>query len=227
MKSIRACVALLPGSTCEYDTYYVLKDLLGIQTDLLFYKEWRIEKYDLIFIPGGFSYGDYLRVGAIARFTPLIKALPEYVEKERGIVVGICNGFQILTEAKLLPGALLKNEGLKFICKPVKLRIQNASTPLTNLFSEGDEITLPIAHSDGRYFVDQEGLRKIREKRMIFLTYSGENPNGSIENIAGISNEKKNVFGMMPHPERYSDPLLGSDVGLLFFKSLLRYISSR
>ncbi len=217
---MRAAVVVFPGSNCDHDTYYVLKDLLGIETDLLWYRETKLDRYDLIVLPGGFSYGDYLRAGAIARFAPVVQALPEYIAKQRGIVLGICNGFQILTEAGLLPGALTRNIPQKFICKTVRLRVENNATPLTQLFEYGQIIELPIAHGEGRYVAPQETLERLKRNRQILLTYYGENPNGSMENIAAIMNETGTIFGMMPHPERNSERLFGTGEGLKIFQSL-------
>lgn len=221
---MRAAVVVFPGSNCDHDTYYVLKDLIGIETDLLWYRETNLNRYDLIVLPGGFSYGDYLRAGAIARFAPAVQALPEYIERSRGIVLGICNGFQILTEAGLLPGALTKNISQRFICKTVKLRVENNATPLTHLFGYGEIIELPIAHGEGRYIAPPETLEKLKRNRQILLTYFGENPNGSVENIAGIMNEDGTVFGLMPHPERNSERIFGTGDGLKIFQGLVQEV---
>jgi phosphoribosylformylglycinamidine synthase I len=218
---VRAAVVVFPGSNCDHDTYYVLKELVGVETDLLWYRQTQLDRYDLIVLPGGFSYGDYLRAGAIARFAPVVQALPEYIEKQRGIVLGICNGFQILTEAGLLPGALARNISQKFICKTVKLRVENNATPLTQLFSYGQIIELPIAHGEGRYVAPKDIVERLKRNRQILLTYYGENPNGSMENIAAIMNETGTVFGMMPHPERNSEKLLGTGDGLKIFQALV------
>jgi phosphoribosylformylglycinamidine synthase I len=230
---VRAAVVVFPGSNCDHDTYYVLKELVGVETDLLWYRQTQLDRYDLIVLPGGFSYGDYLRAGAIARFAPVVQALPEYIEKQRGIVLGICNGFQILTEAGLLPGALTKNltlplsvygEGtgeVRFICKTVKLRVENNATPLTQLFRYGQIIELPIAHGEGRYVAPKDIIERLKRNRQILLTYYRENPNGSMESIAAIMNETGTVFGMMPHPERNSEKLLGTGDGLKIFQALV------
>ncbi|MFN4218985.1 MAG: phosphoribosylformylglycinamidine synthase subunit PurQ, partial [Candidatus Bipolaricaulia bacterium] len=222
---MRAAVVVFPGSNCDHDTYYVLKDLLGIETELLWYRETSLDRYGLIVLPGGFSYGDYLRAGAIARFAPVVQALPEYIERGRGIVLGICNGFQILTEAGLLPGALTKNLSQRFICKTVKLRVENNATPLTHLFGYGEIIELPIAHGEGRYVAPTEILERLKRNRQILLTYAEENPNGSVENIAAIMNEDGTVFGMMPHPERNSEKLFGSGDGLKIFQGLIEALT--
>jgi phosphoribosylformylglycinamidine synthase I len=218
---VRAAVVVFPGSNCDHDTYYVLKELVGVETDLLWYRQTQLDRYDLIVLPGGFSYGDYLRAGAIARFAPVVQALPEYIEKQRGIVLGICNGFQILTEAGLLPGALARNISQKFICKTVKLRVENNATPLTQLLSYGQIIELPIAHGEGRYVAPKDILERLKRNRQILLTYYGENPNGSMEDIAAIMDETGTVFGMMPHPERNSEKLLGTGDGLKIFQALV------
>jgi phosphoribosylformylglycinamidine synthase len=218
---VRAAVVVFPGSNCDHDTYYVLKELVGVETDLLWYRQTQLDRYDLIVLPGGFSYGDYLRPGAIARFAPVVQALPEYIEKQRGIVLGICNGFQILTEAGLLPGALARNISQKFICKTVKLRVENNATPLTQLLSYGQIIELPIAHGEGRYVAPKDIIERLKRNRQILLTYYGENPNGSMESIAAIMNETGTVFGMMPHPERNSEKLLGTGDGLKIFQALV------
>lgn len=218
---MRAAVIVFPGSNCDHDTYYVLKDLLQIETDWLWYRETDLHKYDLVVLPGGFSYGDYLRAGAIARFAPVVQALPEYIERSRGIVLGICNGFQILTEAGLLPGALAPNLSRRFICKTVPLRVENAYTPLTRLCRAGEILELPIAHGEGRYLAAPETLERLKRNRQILFSYYGENPNGSIENIAGIMDETGTVFGLMPHPERNSERLFGTGDGLKLFQGLM------
>ena len=223
---MRAAVIVLPGSNCDRDAYHVLRECLQIETELLWYRETDLSPYDLIVVPGGFAYGDYLRAGAIARFAPAIQALPDYVATRRGFVLGICNGFQILTEAGLLPGALARNIDQKFICKSVKLHIENADTPFTHIFKLGETFELPIAHAEGRYFDIPAQLEKLQKNKQIFLTYAGENPNGSANNIAGIMNESKTVFGLMPHPERNSETLLGSGAGLKFFQSLVNSLEA-
>ena len=220
---LKACVIVFPGSTCDYDTHHVMS-LLGVETDLVWHDNHNLQKYNIIFLPGGFTYGDYLRAGAIARFSPSLKVLGELLERDRGFVVGICNGFQILTESHFLSGALARNHGLKFLCKKVKVRIENNETPFTHLFETGEELDLWIAHSEGRYLVDYESLEDMKRKKQIFLRYSGENPNGSIDNIAGIMNENMNVFGLMPHPERVAEKILGDERGVLFFKSLIEWL---
>jgi phosphoribosylformylglycinamidine synthase len=224
--SIRAGVVVFYGANCDHDSYHVLKDVLGVRTDYIWHASRDLSDYQIVVLPGGFSYGDYLRVGAIARFTDVMKALPEFIERERGFVVGICNGFQILIEAGLLPGALTRNVDLKFICKNVKLRVQNADTPFTSLFEEGDIVEAPIAHSDGRYHAPNDVYSRIVDHRQVLLTYHGDNPNGSLGDVAGLVNERGNVFGMMPHPERNSETILGTGDGLRFFQSLRNALES-
>ncbi len=218
---MRAAVIVLPGSNREQDTKYILRDLLNIETDLLWYKETNLSLYDLIVVPGGFAYGDYLRAGAIARFAPAVQVLGDYVVAKKGWVLGICNGFQILTEAGLLPGALARNEQKKFVCKRVKLRVENTETAFTQFFEPNEIVELPVAHAEGRYFDTPEAIAKLKRNQQILLTYVDENPNGSVGAIAGITNELRNVFGLMPHPEHNCETLLGSGAGLRFFQSLV------
>lgn len=221
-------VAVYPGSNCDYDTYYVIRDILGKEVEFVDYRQTDLSKFDCIIVPGGFSFGDYLRPGAIASHTPLTNALKDFAEKGK-FIVGICNGFQILTEAHLLPGALLSNSHGKFVCKHQYLRVENNQTAFTNKLKKGQVIKLPIAHHDGNYFVDEETLKQMEENGQIILRYCDENgvvdessnPNGSISNIAGVCNKSKNVFGLMPHPERACENILGSADGLLLLKSLL------
>jgi phosphoribosylformylglycinamidine synthase len=221
-------VAVYPGSNCDYDTYYVIRDVLNKDVDFIDYRETKIDKYDCIIVPGGFSFGDYLRPGVIASHTPLTNALKEFVEKGK-FVIGICNGFQILTEAHLLPGALLPNNHGKFICKHQYLKVENNNTPFTKKLNKEEIIKLPIAHHDGNYFVDDQTLKSMEEKGQIILRYCDKdgnvneesNPNGSISNIAGVCNEKFNVFGLMPHPERACEPILGTSDGLKIFLSII------
>ena len=183
-------------------------------------------------VPGGLSYGDYLRSGAIARFSPVMNSLVEYVKKDKGLVIGICNGFQILTEAGLLPGALQKNKHLKFLCKSVRLRVENTKTPFTGKCKTGQVLEIPIAHFDGNYTADKDTIEKLNKNKQVIFRYCSKtgsvspssNPNGSIENIAGICNEARNVLGMMPHPERVADPVLGGEDGNYIFASMMDYL---
>ena len=223
---MRAAVIVLPGSNCDHDAFYVLSRVLGVPTDLLWHEDvgahghTPLLQYDLIVLPGGFSYGDYLRAGAIARFSPAILALRDYLAGGRGLVLGICNGFQILTEAGLLPGALARNISRQFICQTVRLRVENADTPLTSALQAGEEIELPIAHDQGRYVVAPDILAKLKRNRQILFTYADGNPNGSEEAIAGICDPERRVFGLMPHPERNAEPLLGNGDGLRLLRGL-------
>jgi len=225
---MRFGVCVFPGSNCDYDTYYVLRDVVGVDVRFLDYRETKIENVDCVVLPGGFSFGDYLRAGALASKTPLAKAIVDFSQRG-GLVVGICNGFQILTELHLLPGALLKNENLRFVCKDVFLRVENNSTPFTKKLEKGDVIRLPIAHAEGRYYVPEEELREMERRGQVLFRYCQEdgtvsqdaNPNGSVGNIAGVCNKEFNVFGLMPHPERACEDLLGYHDGLLLWYSLV------
>ena len=225
---MRFGVCVFPGSNCDYDTYYVLRDVVGVDVRFLDYRETKIENVDCVVLPGGFSFGDYLRAGALASKTPLAKAIVDFSQRG-GLVVGICNGFQILTELHLLPGALLKNENLRFVCKDVFLRVENNSTPFTKKLEKGDVIRLPIAHAEGRYYVPEEELREMERRGQVLFRYCQEdgtvsqdaNPNGSVGNIAGICNKEFNVFGLMPHPERACEDILGYHDGLLLWYSLV------
>lgn len=225
-------VVVFPGSNCDRDMKHVLSKVLEAPTEMIWHKEQTLTGFstsDCIIIPGGFSYGDYLRSGAIARFSPVMQAVIDFAHSG-GKVFGICNGFQILCEAQLLPGVLLKNRDQKFICKNVLLRTENADTPLTNKLQDGEILNIPIAHADGRFHATPDTLKEMNDNNQILFRYcnsQGElkesaNPNGSVENIAGICNVSRNVFGMMPHPERAAEPILGNTDGLKLFESLLK-----
>ena len=220
---MKAAVIAYPGSNCEYDTYYILNNILNIDTDLLWHTETNLKKYDLIVIPGGFSFGDYLRAGAMAKISPASLALIEESQKGK-YILGICNGFQILTELNLLPGALIPNTSLRFICKFVDLKVINKETPFTWKVKK-DILKIPIAHFQGNYYIDEKTLKILKEKNQIILKYL-HNPNGSIEDIAGIVNENQNVFGLMPHPERASEHLLGSEDGRYLLESVIESIKT-
>jgi len=225
---MRFGIVVFPGTNCDRDCWHVVKAVLNCDVDFVWHEERDVSRFDCIILPGGFSYGDYLRVGAIARFSPVMESVRDFAEKG-GLVIGICNGFQILVEAGLLPGALVRNKTIHFICKFVNLRVENANTPFTNQCEFGQVLRIPIAHNDGRYFCDKETLRRLERNGQIVFRYctpDGEvteeaNPNGSVGNIAGIVNEKGNVLGMMPHPERASERLLGSEDGLFIWRSIL------
>jgi phosphoribosylformylglycinamidine synthase len=228
MAALKFGVVVFPGSNCDHDAYYTLKELFHQDVRLLWHKNSSLEDVDVVILPGGFSYGDYLRCGAIARFSPIMKEVITFAQAG-GAVIGICNGFQILCEAGLLPGALLRNEGLTFICKFVNIRVEHTRSLVTSRCREGQVLSIPIAHGEGNYFVDGETLRQMEEKKQIVFRYcesdgsvtSHANPNGSLSNIAGVMNERGNVIGMMPHPERASDPVLGHTDGQLVFRSVI------
>jgi phosphoribosylformylglycinamidine synthase len=214
-------VARFPGSNCDQDAYFAVKDALGYPVEYLWHKERDLKGADIVIVPGGFSFGDYLRCGAIARFAPVMEAIQEHAAKG-GLVVGVCNGFQILCESHLLPGALIRNDGQKFVCKHVPLRVENANTAFTSLAKGGDILSIPVAHGEGKYVCDDETLARLKANNQILFRYAeGSNPNGSTDDIAGIMNEGGNVFGMMPHPERAVSDDLGSSDGLVLLKSLL------
>jgi phosphoribosylformylglycinamidine synthase len=220
-------VVMFPGSNCDHDTYHVISKVIGQPVDFIWHRQNSIGDCDAVILPGGFSYGDYLRTGAIARFSPVMGAVKEFASRG-GLVMGICNGFQILCEAGLLPGALLRNKNLKFICEHVNIRVETVETPFTNRCQRGQVLSVPIAHGDGNYFCDVATLRELqRENRIVFRYSSAEgvsgesfNPNGSLDDIAGICNRDRNVLGLMPHPERASEALLGSNDGRIIFYSL-------
>ncbi|WP_312096073.1 phosphoribosylformylglycinamidine synthase subunit PurQ [Niallia sp.] len=217
---MKFAVIVFPGSNCDVDMFHAVKDELGEEVEYVWHDTDSLEGFDGILLPGGFSYGDYLRTGAIARFSNVMKEVVKAAEAGKP-VLGVCNGFQILLEAGLLPGAMRRNESLKFICKPVELQVANNNTMFSSAYKDNEVITVPIAHGEGNYYCDGETLAKLKENNQIVFTYNGTNPNGSLENIAGITNEKGNVLGMMPHPERAVDELLGGADGLKIFKSIV------
>ena len=220
-------VIVLPGSNCDYDAYWTAKEVARQPATMLWHESHDLENCDVIIIPGGFAYGDYLRTGAIARFSPVMESVTKFAASG-GLVLGLCNGFQILCEAGLLPGALTRNRGLKYVCKPVWLRVENTGTPFTQSCQEGEVLQIPIGHMDGNYFCDDNILAELKRNRQIvfrYVTAEGSvtdetNPNGSLENIAGIVSPGHNVMGMMPHPERASEFALGSVDGIKIFESL-------
>lgn len=228
---MRFGIAVYPGSNCDYDTYHVIRDILKEEVSFIDYRETNIKDFDCIIIPGGFSFGDYLRPGALASHTPLTNAVKDFAKKG-GLVIGICNGFQVLTESHLLPGALMPNIHGKFVCKHQYIKVENNETPFTNKCEKGQVLKIPIAHHDGNYFVDEETLKQMEDNGQIIVRYCDKdgniseksNPNGSIKNIAGVCNEEKNVFGLMPHPERAAESILGTEDGLFILKSILNSI---
>lgn len=221
---MKFAVIVFPGSNCDVDLYESVHSVFGCEADYVDYRTTELEGYDAILIPGGFSYGDYLRSGAIARFAPVMQAV--IAKAEEGVpVFGTCNGFQILTEAGLLPGALQHNEQLHFICQPQALIVENADTCFTNQYEAGEEIVLPIAHAEGNYYCSEEELAELEVNNQIVFRYKeGHNPNGSLNRIAGIVNKAGNVLGMMPHPERAVEDILGFTDGLRLFKSLIEHL---
>ncbi len=212
-------ILVFPGSNCEHDALHVVKDVLGQPAELLWHKDRDLKGSDVIIVPGGFSYGDYLRCGAIARFSPVMEEVNAHA-KRGGKVIGICNGFQILTEAGLLPGALLLNATRKYVCRMVELTVENAQTDFTRKYAKGERVRIPIGHGEGNYFIDDEGLKRLEGEGRVVFRYV-ENPNGARHEIAGIINDRGNVMGMMPHPERAAEALLGSADGRRVFESLL------
>jgi len=220
-------VIVFPGSNCDHDAYHVISKHVGQPVDFIWHRDTDLRGYDAVIIPGGFSYGDYLRAGALARFSPVMRSVKDFAA-QGNLVLGICNGFQILCEAGLLPGALIRNRGLHFICEHVSVRVENANTPFTHELSTGDVLRMPIAHADGNFVCDDATLDELRRDDRIIFRYCDQdgqptdaaNPNGSRDNIAGICNEQRNVMGLMPHPERACEDLLGSSDGREVFRSL-------
>lgn len=222
---MKAAVVTFPGSNCDDDLYFALHKVCGLSTDQIWHKDrMDLKPYDLIGLPGGFSYGDYLRCGAMAAFSPIMENVKQFAD-QGGLVIGICNGFQILCEAGLLPGALARNGNLQFVCRDVPLTVQTHKSPWTQGLKKHDTLSLPIAHGDGRFVLSDEDYAACLKKDQIILTYTQENPNGSVHAIAGICNEKKNVLGMMPHPERAAD--LRSQDGLKILSSVISYIREK
>lgn len=224
--SIKFGVVVFPGSNCDHDAYYATKKILEFDSEFLWHKDTDLKSCNVIILPGGFSYGDYLRTGAIARFSPIMNSVIDFANKG-GIVIGICNGFQILLEAGLLPGVLLKNISTKFICKDVYVKVESKNTIFTNSITH-DVLKIPIAHGDGNYFASDNVLKELEDNDQIIFKYSSSegnisaevNPNGSKLNIAGITNKNRNVLGMMPHPERATDPILNKSDGANIFRSI-------
>ncbi|BAO06725.1 MULTISPECIES: phosphoribosylformylglycinamidine synthase subunit PurQ [Enterococcus] len=217
---MKFAVIVFPGSNCDADLLWAIRDVMGAEADYVRYDESSLEGYDGVLIPGGFSYGDYLRCGAIARFSTIMDEVIRFAEEGKP-VFGTCNGFQVLTEAGLLPGVLRRNDSLRFICKSASLKVNN-QTSFTSEYDKNEVIQLPVAHGEGNYFCDEETLQELIDNNQIVFTYEGENLNGSVANIAGITNKAGNVLGMMPHPERAMEALLGSEDGKRFFASLLK-----
>ena len=222
MSKARAGIVVFPGSNCDHDAYNVFKNILDTNTEFLWHKDGSIGDRNIIILPGGFSYGDYLRCGAIARQSNLMKEIVRFADNG-GIVIGICNGFQVLCEAGLLPGVLMRNDNLKFICRTVTLNVENNKSIFTGEYRIKEEIRIPVAHGEGNYYCDDETLTGLIGNNQILFTYT-DNPNGSLNNIAGIQNLKRNVLGMMPHPERASDEILGNTDGRRLFESVIESV---
>jgi phosphoribosylformylglycinamidine synthase len=226
-------IIVFPGSNCDHDAYHAVKHVLGEQAEFVWHKETDLRGTDVVILPGGFSHGDYLRTGAIARFSPVMRPVAAFAERG-GPVLGVCNGFQILLESGLLPGAMLRNAGLKFCCEHVHIRVEQADTPFTAACRPGQVLRIPIAHGEGNYFAPSEVIDRLERNRQVVFRYctpSGEvsaeaNPNGSIHGIAGLCNEQRNVVGLMPHPERACEPALGSADGRLLFESVIRSVKT-
>ncbi len=231
---MKAAVIRFPGSNCDQDCHYALQNVFGVPTDYVWHKETSLSGYDLVVLPGGFSYGDYLRCGAIARFSPIMKAVTDYAQNG-GLLIGICNGFQVLTESRLLPGALVRNRSLHFICENRPLRVEAVNNPFLSQALSGQVLNIPIAHGEGSYTADEATLKELISNQQVLLRYcdangfvsDASNPNGSADNIAGICNAARNVFGLMPHPERACEKALGSTDGKVIFESILNSLGVR
>ncbi|MDH7493754.1 MAG: phosphoribosylformylglycinamidine synthase subunit PurQ [Candidatus Saccharicenans sp.] len=227
-------VVVFPGSNCDYDTFHALQNVMGQETVFLWHKDHNLQGVDCVVLPGGFSYGDYLRSGAIARFSPIITEVKKFAAAG-GLVLGICNGFQILLEAGLLPGAMLRNKNLKFLCQHVYIRVENNRTAFSQAARKGQVLRIPIAHFDGNYYAPPELLTELERNRQVIFRYCDEhgqlseeaNVNGSVHSIAGLINRQGNVLGMMPHPERASEKILGSEDGRIIFKSMIQYLEKK
>jgi phosphoribosylformylglycinamidine synthase len=226
--SMKFGIVLLPGSNCDHDAFHVASTVVGADAEMLWHKDTDLKGADCIIVPGGFSYGDYLRAGALAKFAPIMESIRDHAAKG-GLVLGICNGFQVLTEVGLLPGALMRNQHLRFICRDVHLRVETTATPFTAAMSEGQVMRTPIAHGEGNFFADDRTLDELEANGQVVFRYcdadgnvtAASNPNGAARNIAGVCNRGRNVLGMMPHPERCSEEVLGNADGLGVFKSIV------
>ncbi len=217
---MRVAVVRFPGSNCDADTLRAAQDV-GADAYYVWHRENDLRRADVVLVPGGFAFGDYLRAGAIARFSPVMTAVKAHADAG-GAVLGICNGFQVLCEAGLLPGALMRNDRLTFASLPVRVRVETDDTPFTSEFAPGDELLVPVAHGEGRYVVTPETLKQLEAEKRIVLRYVGTNPNGSVADIAGVTNAERNVVGMMPHPERVADPMIGDASGARVFESMVK-----
>ena len=220
---MKSAVIVFPASNCDRDAATALEEMTGRKTEMVWHQESALPDVDLVVLPGGFSYGDYLRCGAMANQSAVMKAVKAHAARG-GAVLGICNGFQVLTESGLLPGALMRNAGLKFVCKPVTLRVEECQSAFTRKYEKGQSVTFPVAHGEGNYYADDETLNRLEGEGRVMFRYQG-NPNGSARDIAGILNEKRNVLGLMPHPERVVDPATGGTDGRVLFQSLIEALS--
>jgi len=216
---VKIGIVVFPGSNCDHDAWYAVSQNLHQQAEFVWHESASLGNLDAVILPGGFSYGDYLRCGAIAKFSPVMAAVKRFAA-DGGLVLGVCNGFQVLTEAGLLPGALLRNAHLKFVCRPVELEVATTNSSFTHEAKKGQRLTIPVAHGEGCYIADERVLDELQDSDRILLKYV-DNPNGSMRNIAGVLNERRNVMGMMPHPERVADPLMGGTDGLTILQSLV------
>ncbi len=222
---MKSAVVVFPASNCDRDAQVALKQMTGLDPHMVWHQDSELPEVDLVVLPGGFSYGDYLRCGAMASQSAVMRAVKAHADRG-GAVLGICNGFQVLTESHLLPGALMRNAGLKFVCRPVALKVDETQSAFTRKYEKGQRVSFPVAHGEGNYFADEETLDRLEgECRVVFRYAEGDNPNGSSRNIAGILSEKRNVLGLMPHPERTVDPLLGGTDGRALFESLIETLS--
>lgn len=217
-------VLVFPGSNCDRDCHHVLTRVVGVEADFIWHRDTDVDGFDALVVPGGFSYGDYLRAGAVAKISPVMEAVRAFADRG-GPVIGICNGFQILLECGFLPGAMLRNDTLRFMCKPVRLRVATTRTPFTSHYEEGEVVQFPIANAEGNYFIDEDGLKRLRDEDSVVFEYADANPNGSVGNIAGICNRAGNVVGLMPHPERASEAVLGSTDGLRVFQGAVEAVA--
>jgi phosphoribosylformylglycinamidine synthase subunit PurQ / glutaminase len=218
-------VVVFPGSNCDADCHHVIKEVLKQPVEYVWHKETKLENFDCLIIPGGFSYGDYLRCGAIARFSPIMDSVIKFAN-DGGLVIGICNGFQVLLEAGLLPGAMLRNKNLHFICKYVDLKVESTDSPFSSDYKKDQIVRIPIAHNEGNYYIDEKGLTELKQNDQIIFRYK-DNPNGAVDDIAGIVNKNRNVLGMMPHPERSSEEELGSTDGKLIFEAIAKWLKQK
>lgn len=218
-------VVIFPGSNCDQDCFYVIKEVLQQSVEYIWHKDIKLDNFDCLILPGGFSYGDYLRTGAIAHFSPIMDSIIKFAQ-QGGLVIGICNGFQILLEARLLPGAMLRNKNLRFICRFVELKVEAVDTPFTSQFKKGQILRIPIAHNEGSYYIDERGLEELKKNNQVVFRYLA-NPNGALDDIAGIVNKERNVLGMMPHPERSSEKELTSEDGFLIWESIIKWLQKK